>query len=207
MPRYPFTGWCLFLDVQIGLEREREVHGLPPRGAERAPFRRQSGDQRQPTSGLVTGWFVRCNPQRARRVIDVNAQMTAGAPDDEHDRLAVAEHDGAAHQVAREQDRDVGIDRDLPGTDDRADLGAGLGRRSWFPGQPEATLVQFGRTSRCHCVYPVPQLTCSVPVASQILLQLALQYIGQLTDIERHRGIRWWPAPPRFRRSGRSVPR
>jgi hypothetical protein len=103
-------------------------------------------------------------------------------------------HDGTGHQVASEQDRDVGIDRDLPGTNDRADLAAGLGRGSWFPGQPEATLVQFGRTSRCHRVYPVPRLTYSVPVASQILLQLALKYIGQLTDIE-------WRKVPRGSRS------
>jgi hypothetical protein len=114
--------------------------------------------------------------------------MAAGAPDDKHDGLTVAVPDGAGHQVASEQDRDVGIDRDLPGADDRADVATGLGRRGWFPGQPEATLVQFGRACRCHRVYPVPQLTCSVPVASQILLQLALQYIGQLTDIEGRRG-------------------
>jgi hypothetical protein len=94
------------------------------------------------------------------------------------------------HQVTGEQDRDVGIDRDLPGTDDRSDVAAGFGRCGWFPGQPQAALVQFGRmnrfgrTSRCHRVYPVPQLTYSVLVASKMLLQLAVQYIGQLTDIE-----------------------
>jgi hypothetical protein len=114
--------------------------------------------------------------------------MAAGAPDDKHHAFAVAVHDGAGHQVASEQDRDVGIDRDLPGPDDRTDLATGLGRRGWFPGQPEAALAQFGRACRCHRVYPVPQLTCAVPVSSQILMQLALQYIGQLTDIEERRG-------------------
>jgi hypothetical protein len=114
--------------------------------------------------------------------------MTASTPNDKRDGLAVAVHDGTGHQVASEQDCDVGVDRNLPGTDDRSDLATGLGRRGWFAGQPKATLMQFDRTSRCHRVYPVPQLTCSVPVASQILLQLALQYIGQLTDIEGRRG-------------------
>jgi hypothetical protein len=113
--------------------------------------------------------------------------MTAGAPDGKRDGLTIPVRDGISYQVAGEQDRDVGIDGDLPGTDDRADLAAGFGRRGWFPGQPEATLVQFGRTSRCHRVYPVPQLTCSVPVASKMLLQLAVQDIGQLTDIEPRR--------------------
>jgi hypothetical protein len=49
--------------------------------------------------------------------------------------------DGTGHQITGEQDRDVGIDRDIPGTDGRADLTAGFGRRSWFPGQLDATLM------------------------------------------------------------------
>src|ERR1700722_9792785 len=175
----------------IGQEGDREVHGHPRRGAERTPFRRQGGDQRQPGSFLRAGWSAHSR-QRTRRVVDVNAQMTAGAPDDKHDGLGVAVHDGTGHQVAGEQNRDVGIDRNLPGPDDRADLAAGLRRRRWFPGEPEATLLQFGRASLCHRVYPVPQLTYSVPVAPQILLQLALQYIGQLTDIERRPERQWF---------------
>jgi hypothetical protein len=71
-------------------------------------------------------------------------------------------HDGAGDQVAGEQDRDIVIDRDLPGPQGRADLAAGFGRRGWLPGQPDATLVQFGRTSRCHHDDPVPQLMFSV---------------------------------------------
>jgi hypothetical protein len=113
--------------------------------------------------------------------------MTAGAPNGKRDGLTLPARDDIGHQVTGEQDRDVGIDRDPPGTDDRTDLAAGFGRRGWFPGQPEATLVQFGRTSLCHRVYPIPQLTRYAPVASKMLLQLALQDIGQLTDIERRR--------------------
>ena len=126
---------------QIGLEREREICGLARRGAERAPFCRQSGHQHQPASSVRTGWFAHPHGQGERRIVDVNAQMTAGAPNGKRDGLTLPARDGIGHQVTGEQDRDVGIDRDLPSTDDRTDLAAGFCRRSWFPGQPEATLV------------------------------------------------------------------
>jgi hypothetical protein len=67
--------------------------------------------------------------------------MTAAAPDGKRDGFTIPVRDGIGHQVAGEQDCDVGIDRDRPGTDGRADLTAGFGRRSWFPGQPDATLA------------------------------------------------------------------
>ena len=124
--------------------------------------------------------------------------MTAGgARDGKRDVFTIPVRDGIGYQVAGQQDRDVWIDRDLPGMDGRADLDTGLGRRDWFPGQPEATLVQFSWTSRYHRAYPVPQLTYSRPVASKMLLQLAVQDIGQLTDIERGAYGSQSPAPPR----------
>jgi hypothetical protein len=67
--------------------------------------------------------------------------MKAGAPDGKCDGLTIPVHDGIGDQVASKQDRDVGIDRDPPGAEDRPDLAAGLGRRSWLPGQPDATVV------------------------------------------------------------------
>jgi hypothetical protein len=79
--------------------------------------------------------------QRKRRVVDVDAQLIVGTPDGKRDGRAVPSDDGMGYQVAGEQDRDVGIDRDFPGADDRADLTAGLGRRSRFPGHQDATLV------------------------------------------------------------------
>jgi hypothetical protein len=89
--------------------------------------------------------------------------MIAGAPDDKGEGLAMAVRDRISHQVTGEQDRDIGIDRDLPGSDDRSDMTAGFGRRDWFSAQPDVTAVQFGRTGRCHHVYSVSQLTCSAP--------------------------------------------
>jgi hypothetical protein len=69
--------------------------------------------------------------------------------------LAIPVHNGTGHQVTGEQDRDIGIDPDPPGTDEGADLAPGFGRRSRFPGQPDTVLVQFGRTWRCHHVDPL----------------------------------------------------
>src|ERR1700683_4600809 len=80
----------MWLMGQIGLEREREIHGLPGRGAERAPFRGQGGDQREPAPVLRARSFVHSNRQGPRRVVDVNAQIAAGAPDDKHYALTVA---------------------------------------------------------------------------------------------------------------------
>jgi len=49
--------------------------------------------------------------------------------------------DGLGHQVAGEQDRDVRVDRDIPGGDGRADLTAGFGRGGRPGGQPRTARV------------------------------------------------------------------
>ena len=128
-------------------------------GTEGTPFGRQARDQDQPASGVRIGWSARAHRQGTRLVVDIDTQLLTGAPDGQRDGLTIPVRDGIGHQVAGEQDRDVEIDGDLPLTDGRADLAAGRRRRGWFPGKPDSTLIQFGRTSRCHHVYPVPQLT------------------------------------------------
>jgi hypothetical protein len=102
------------------------------------------------------GWGVRQYRQGARRVVDINAQLTAGATDDKHDGLAWLVPDGIGHQFAGEQDRDARVDRDIPGTDDRSDLAAGFGRRGRSRGQPDAASVELGRTGRRRGVHRVP---------------------------------------------------
>ena len=79
---------------QIGLERESEVHDLARRGPERAPFGRQGGDQHEPVSGPRKGWFVHRHRQGTRRVVEVNTQTTAGAPDGKRDGLTIPVRDG-----------------------------------------------------------------------------------------------------------------
>ena len=140
----------------VGLEGEGEVHGLARRGGIKAPPRRQGGDQHQAPSGLRIDGGVHYHRQRARRVVDINAQLAAGAGDGEGDKLPRLLPDGVGHQFAGEQDRDASVDGDFPGTDGRPDLAAGFGRRRRSRGQRDAVPVQFGRTGRRHRVHRVP---------------------------------------------------
>jgi DNA-binding CsgD family transcriptional regulator len=59
--------------VGIGLERQREVHGLAGPGSVHAPVGRQSGHQHQATAGLGVDRRVHRHRHGARRVVDVNA--------------------------------------------------------------------------------------------------------------------------------------
>src|SRR5207245_988694 len=57
------------------------------------------------------------------------------------------------------------------------------GRRGRLPGQPDTALAQLSRAGQGHHVNPVPQLMYSILFAPKMLLQFAVQDIGQLTDI------------------------
>src|SRR5437773_12293866 len=98
--------------LPVRLEREREIHGLTGEGLEGTPLGRQGGEERQPGPGLGNGLLVYRHRQRKRRIVDVDAQLIAGTPDSKRDGRAVPVDDGMSYQVAGEQDRDVGIDRD-----------------------------------------------------------------------------------------------
>src|SRR5271157_2059823 len=80
-PRVAACGRAIAARGQIGQERQREVHDLSDRDPERTPFGRQGGDQYQPMCSFGNGWFVQRHRPGTRRVVEVNAQMTAGAPD------------------------------------------------------------------------------------------------------------------------------
>src|SRR5580693_3195021 len=125
-PRLVPADRAIAIQRQIAREREGKVHGLASGGAERAPFGGQGGDQYQPPAGVRAGWLVRARRQETRRVVDVNAQLTAGAPDGQRDGLAVAVDDGAGDQVAGEQDRDSVTAGDLPRPQGRGNRAGGL---------------------------------------------------------------------------------
>jgi hypothetical protein len=115
--------------ASIALERKREVHGLAGIGPVETPVGRQALDQHQAPSRLRVGRRILRHRHGARRVVDIDAQLAAGADDDEQDSLAPLVRDGIGHQFAGEQDRDGRVDGDIPGTDGLPDLAAGFGRR------------------------------------------------------------------------------
>ena len=70
--------------------------------------------------------------------MDLDAQLITGALNAEPDRPPGPVLDGVGYQLAGQQDRDIGVDRNVPGADGRPDLAAGLARRGRSRGQPDA---------------------------------------------------------------------
>jgi hypothetical protein len=104
--------------------------------------------------------------------MDIDAQLAERAGDSQRDGLARLVTDGVGHQLAGEQDRDVRVDRDVPGADGRPDLAAGFARRGRAGGQPDAAGLQLGgRVGAIAFIGiligrgPGAVLKCSVPVA------------------------------------------
>src|SRR6185369_4449797 len=121
--------------------------------------------------------------------MDIDAQLAGRAGDRQRDALARLVTDGVGHQLAGEQDRDVRVDRDLPGADGRPDLAPGFAGRGRAGGQPDAADLQLGGAGRRHRVHRDPFRSragrCAEMLGTsckKIVLQLALQDIGQLTD-------------------------
>jgi hypothetical protein len=88
--------------------------------------------------------------------VDLDAQLIAGALNAEPDRSPSPVLDGVGYQLAGQQDRDIGVDRDVPGADGRPDLAAGLARCGRSGGQPYAVRMQLGRAGRRHGVHRIP---------------------------------------------------
>ncbi len=57
---------------KVGLEHEREVHGLARGGPVVTPATREAGDQHQPASDLRVGWPVHQHRHGGRCVVDIN---------------------------------------------------------------------------------------------------------------------------------------
>src|SRR6266702_2825418 len=109
--------------VKTCLEREREGHRLTRCGRVTTPVTRQAGDQHQATPGLRAGRPI--HRHRARRVVDINAELAAGAGDGKDDGLATLVPDRIGHKLAGEQDRGSWVDRGIPGVDSRVSAVAG----------------------------------------------------------------------------------
>src|SRR6266571_1077496 len=133
--------------------------------------------------------------------------MAAGAVDDKQDSLAHLVRYGIGYQFAGEQNRDLWVDGDIPGEDCRPHMAAGCGRCGRSCGQRDAPLALHGRADRCRRIHlvslpgraeqvregasylrgqawaiPTRLLTLVVLVARQMLLQVADEDIGQVTD-------------------------
>jgi len=143
--------------------------------------------------------------------MDVDAQLAERACDGQRDGLARLVTDGVGHQLAGEQDRDVLLDRNVPGADGRPDLAAGFTRRGRAGGQPDAADLQLGGAGQRHRVHRDPYRSRAERDAAmlgtsckKIVLQLALQDIGQLTDLgSTDLGTSATRFPPLPNRSGR----
>src|SRR6185312_13388655 len=103
--------------AEIVLQGQGEVHGLAARSAVDAPVGRQAGDQCEAASGLRVGWGVQRNRPRSRGVVDVDAQMSARAADEELDLLPGFVPDRVGYELTGEQRRDIRVDGDAPGID------------------------------------------------------------------------------------------
>jgi hypothetical protein len=67
--------------------------------------------------------------------VHVNPQVAEAAGDEDGDGVASLVLDRVGDQFAGQQDRDVRVDRDVPGGDGGPDVIAGLGHRVRFRGQ------------------------------------------------------------------------
>src|SRR5579863_8115020 len=132
---------------------KREVHGLTPGGAVEAPLVGQGGHQDQARTDLRGGRDARLGRPGAGGPVHVNAQLTVAAAHGEGNAAARRPPDRVGHQVAGEQDRDVRVNRGLPGPDGLSHLPACFGHRGWSRGQPDTASVPFGGTGRRHGVH------------------------------------------------------